>query len=104
MVLELSLSPELEDRLRQEAQRRGVSLDTVTIELLDKHLPHDDEGRRSAAITMLHDWAREDQSLSDEGAAENASVLRALDEHRPSYRKLFGNILSEESNGSARSS
>lgn len=104
MVLKLSLSPELEDRLRQEAERRGISLDTVTIELLDKHLPHDDEGRRSAAITMLHDWAHEDQALSDEDAAENAAVLRALDEHRPSYRKLFGNMLWEESGGSAHSS
>jgi len=100
MVLNLSLSAELEDRLRQEAKRRGVSLDTVTIELLDKHLPHDDEERRAAAVAMLCQWVDEDQTLSDEAAAENAALLRALDEHRASYRKLFANILGNKHGGS----
>jgi hypothetical protein len=45
-------------------------LDTVTIELLDKHLPHDADQQRAAAIAMLRDWANEDQNLSDEAAAE----------------------------------
>ncbi|HQU45233.1 MAG TPA: hypothetical protein PK867_20630 [Pirellulales bacterium] len=103
MVLNVSLSPELADRLRQEAERRGVSLDAVTIELLDKHLPHDDEERRAAAVAMLCQWADEDQTLSDEAAAENAALLRALDEHRASYRKLFENILRDKNGGSANS-
>jgi hypothetical protein len=75
----------------------------VTTELLDEHLPHDDEGRRTAAVSMLRQWADEDQALSDEAAAENAAVLRALDEHRASYRKLFENVLREENGGPADS-
>lgn len=101
MTLNLSLSPELEDRLRQEAVRRGVSLDVATIELLDEHLPREADARRTAAVAMLRDWADEDQSLSDDDAADNAAVLRALDEHRASYRKLFKNLLGDGVGGSA---
>ncbi|HQU45581.1 MAG TPA: hypothetical protein PK867_22400 [Pirellulales bacterium] len=101
MVLNLSLSRELEDRLRQEAERRGASLDAVTIELLDRHLPYDADQRCATAVAMLNDWAHEDQTLSGETAAENAAVLRALDEHRASYRKLFENVLGDTSRGPA---
>jgi hypothetical protein len=101
MVLKLSLSPELEDRLRQEAQRRGVAVDAVTVELLDKHLPHDKDQRRAQAIAMLNNWAVEDAALSDEDAASNAEVLRAFDEHRDSDRKLFQGLLGDVGRGSA---
>lgn len=96
MVLKLLLSPEIEDRLRQESDRRGVSLDAVTIELLDKHLPLDVDERRAAAVAMLRDWADEDQALSKEALAENAEILRALDQNRCSYRKLFDTIRADE--------
>ncbi|MGH7138179.1 MAG: hypothetical protein ACREHD_20705 [Pirellulales bacterium] len=97
----MSLPSELEARLRQEAERRGVPLDMVTLELLDRHLPHDADRRRAAAVAMLHDWADEDAALSEESAADNAALLRALDEHRSSYRKLFDNTLGDDSGGSA---
>ena len=101
MVLNLSISPGLEDRLCQEAERRGLSVDAVTLELLDRHLPHGGEDRRAAAVAMLSQWADEDQTLSDETAAENALLLAELDEHRASYRKLFENILQDKNGGSA---
>ena len=101
MTLHLPLSRELEERLRQEAERRGVSFDAVTVELLEKHLPAGTEQRRAAAVAMLRDWSDEDQALSDEAAAENTAVLRSLDEHRASYRKLFDNILGDATGGSA---
>jgi hypothetical protein len=100
-VAKVSISPELEKRLRHEAERRGVSLDTMTLDLLYQHLPHDGDGRRAAAIAMLKDWADEDSELSDETAAENATLLRALDEHRASYRKLFENVVKDVGSGSA---
>ena len=74
-------------------------MDAVTIELLEKHLPVDAQQRRAAAVAMLRDWVDEDQSLSDEAAAENAAVLRTLDEHRASYRKLFENLSGEATGG-----
>lgn len=73
----------------------------MTVELLDMHLPHDGEARRAEAIAMLNEWAEEDSKLSDEAAAENAALLRALDEHRASYRKLFENLVKDPESGSA---
>ena len=69
MVLKLLLSPELENRLRQEAERRGVSLDAVTIELLDVHLPSSSpvgagEIRRHGAF--LNGYAPQDEGLYDD--------------------------------------
>lgn len=69
-----------------------MSLDAVTVELLDKHLPCDADQRRAAAVAMLLDWAKEDDVLSEEAVAENAALLRAFDEQRPSYRRLFENF------------
>lgn len=69
MTLNLTLSPDLEDRLRQAAGRRGVSLDEATIELLDKHLPHDNTVmpngvRRHEAF--LNGYAVEDEGIYDD--------------------------------------
>jgi hypothetical protein len=45
---------------------------------------------------MLHRWMEENAALSDEEFAENEKVLRMIDEDRPSYRKLFTDILKEK--------
>ena len=69
MTLNLTLSPELEERLQQEAKRRGVSLDAVTIELLDKHLPHDELARVQSVRrhdAFLSGYAPEDEGLYDD--------------------------------------
>jgi hypothetical protein len=60
MVLSLPLSPELETRLRREAERQGISMDTLMLDLLDKYLPQEAESRRAAAVAMLQNWAEED--------------------------------------------
>jgi plasmid stability protein len=39
MSIPLQLPPELADRLRAEAARRGVSVDALAAEVLDRHLP-----------------------------------------------------------------
>jgi len=101
MVLQLNVPPEIEDRLRQEAERQGVSPDMVTIALLNQHLPPVDRERRDAAVAMLQQWAAEDAEMSDEAVAENAAVLRSLDEHRASYRKLFENVLKDPTSDSS---
>jgi hypothetical protein len=61
--------------------------------LLDEHLPPDN--RRAAALATLEQWMEEDAALSEEETAANAEVLIALDEHRPSFRKLFSNLLKD---------
>jgi hypothetical protein len=94
MTLQLALPPEVEERLRREAERCGQPAESVALRLLEQHLPPPDD-RRAAAVAMLHRWADEDATLPPEEAAANAEVLRALDEDRPSYRKLFADILKD---------
>jgi hypothetical protein len=89
------LPRELEDRLRHEADRLGEPTESVALRLLSQHLPPVLDEKRAAAISMLERWAEEDGRLSAEEAAANAEVLRALDRDRPSYRKLFTDILQD---------
>jgi len=95
MTLQLTLPPELDARLRQEAERQGRSTETVAMGLLEHHLPPPLDERQAAAIAMLQRWREEDAVLTPEEEAANANLLRALDEDRPSYRKLFTDILKD---------
>lgn len=95
MTLQLTLSGELEERLRQEAERRGQPTEAVALRLLEEHLPPPLDARRAAAIALLGRWQDEDAALSPEETIANAEVLRALDEDRPSYRKLFTAVLKD---------
>ena len=45
------------------------------------------------AVAMLMRWTTEDEQLTDAEATENAQVLRAIYAARPSYRKLFADVL-----------
>lgn len=100
MMLQFTLPPELEDRLRREADRQGLPPHAVVLKLLESHLPPADPAtalsaadRRAATIAMLQQWAAEDEAMTEEEAASNAAVLRAIDEDRLSDRKLFEAIL-----------
>jgi hypothetical protein len=97
MTLNLALPPDLEDRLRREAERCGQPNESVALTILDKHLPARLDEKRAAAIAMLTSWMKEDETLQPDEEAANADVLRKLDEDRPSYRKLFANIAKDGS-------
>ena len=56
MTLTLHLSPELEQRLTQEAKRHGLALDAYTLQLLDKSLPPKDH--RTELVTLLQSSMR----------------------------------------------
>lgn len=85
MTLTLHLPPELEQRLTQEAQRQGRSLDDYTLELLNKSLPPQDH--RTELITLLQTWIEEEDAEEQRETGEY--LLRALDEDRLSDRPLF---------------
>ncbi len=76
MTLQLVLPPDLEERLRQEAQRRGQPRESVAMQLLAEHLPPPLDERRAAAVAMLNRWIDEDAKLPPEEAAANTAVLR----------------------------
>ncbi len=87
MTLELTLPPDLEERLRQEAERRGQPTESVALRLLDEHLPPPLDERRAAALAMLHEWMAEDDQAGDPKEAEE--FFRNLDAARTSNRPLF---------------
>jgi hypothetical protein len=85
MTLQVTLPVELEDRLREEAERQGLSPDAVTMKLLDEHLPR--LAQVGALQAMLEQWQEEDESSPEE--LPNDDFFEALDADRPSQRKLY---------------
>jgi hypothetical protein len=85
MTLTLHLPPELEQRLIQEAKRQGLSLDTYTLQLLDKSLSPKD--RRTELVTLLQSWI--DEGDREEQRETGEYLIRALDEDRLADRQLF---------------
>jgi hypothetical protein len=85
MALTLNLSAELEQRLLQEADRRGIAPETFTLLLLEKSLPP--ENRRQEIVRLLDEW------MTDEDAQEQQEtgdyLIRSLDEDRLGDRPLF---------------
>jgi hypothetical protein len=85
MTLTLNLAPDLEQRLAQAAQRRGMAADAYTLDLLRQHLPAADRG--AEAVDLLQTWI--DHGDAAEQAHTGNYLVRALDEDRPLERKLF---------------
>lgn len=85
MTVTLNLPPELEQRLRQEADRRGLTADEFTLQLLDRHFPSRE--RRLKAVAILQSWLDEDDAEEQKNTGEY--LVRQLDEDRWSERKLF---------------
>jgi hypothetical protein len=85
VTLNLILPPDLAERLRQEAARHGLPAEAYTLQLLEERLrPRD---RRAAAVALLQSWI--DAGDADEQKETGEFLIRALDEDRPSDRKLF---------------
>ena len=85
MTLTLHLSPELEQRLKQEAKHQGLSLDAYALQLLTQSLPPKD--RQTELVTLLQSWM--DEGDPEEQRDTGEYLIRALDEDRLSDRQLF---------------
>ncbi len=85
MTLTRHLPPDMEQRLIQEAKRQGLPVDAYTLELLDTHLPLNDQ--RLELVTLLDAWIDEDDSEEQRETGEY--LVRVLDEDRLADRKLF---------------
>ncbi|MFO1433933.1 MAG: hypothetical protein U1F76_28195 [Candidatus Competibacteraceae bacterium] len=91
MTLTLNLPPELEQRLRQAATGRGLSLDAYTVQLLDQSLPPTD--RPTAIVTLLQSWL--DEKNTEEQQETGEYLIHALDKDRLSDRPLFPEALKD---------
>lgn len=85
MTLTLKLPPDLEERLQHEAERQGLPADSLTLRLLDQHLPTKDH--RGALCELLQSWIEEGDAQEQKETGEY--LIRALDEDRLSDRSLF---------------
>jgi len=85
MTLRLDLPPDLAERLRQAAEKQGLSADGYTLHLLKEPLPPTDH--RAELVALLQSWI--DSSEGEEQADTDNDLLQALDEDRLSDRKLY---------------
>lgn len=85
MTLNLNLPPELEQYLVQEANKQGLSVEAVTLQVLTDSILL--KQKRAESVQLLQSW------LDDEDVEEQQEtgqyLINALDEDRLSERKLF---------------
>ena len=85
MTLTLSLPPELEQYLIQEAQQQGLSVETYTLDLIQKSILQKEKQLRR--VNVLQSWI--DESDEQEQQETGEYLINALDENRLSNRQLF---------------
>ncbi|MCF4968937.1 hypothetical protein [Nostoc sp. CMAA1605] len=85
MTLTLNLSPELEQYLVQEANRHGLSVEAVVLQLLTNSALL--KQKQVEAVNLLQSWIDDEDGLEQQETGEY--LIHALDENRLSDRKLF---------------
>ena len=85
MTLVLNIPPELEERLAEAARCLGISAADYALQTLQRQVPAND--RRAKLTALLQSWI--DGPNGDEQKETGDFLVRALDEDRPSERKLF---------------
>ncbi len=87
MTLNLSLTPELEQYLTQEARQQGLSLEAYALLLLTEYA----SSKQTRLVNLLQSWL--DEGDTEEQQETGKYLIHALDGDRLSERKLFPNQL-----------
>ncbi|MFM9963388.1 MAG: hypothetical protein ACKV2Q_19435 [Planctomycetaceae bacterium] len=85
MTLTLSLPEGIEHRLTEAARGQQLGTGELTLRLLDAHLPP--VSRRQKLAALIRSWIEDDDETEQKETGE--WLIQALDEDRPSERKLF---------------
>jgi plasmid stability protein len=85
MTLTLTLPPELEQYLYQQAKQHGLSVEAVTLQLLTESILS--RQKESEAVDILQTWI-DDKDVAEQKETGNY-LIQALDEDRLSERQLF---------------
>ena len=85
MTLTLDLPSEVEQYLLQEANQKGLSIESVTLQLLTSFMVS--RQKQIKAVNLLQSWM-DDEDI-EEQKETGQYLIRALDEDRLSDRKLF---------------
>lgn len=74
----LTLPPDLERRVAEEAERQGLKADEYALQLLEKHFPPED--RRKALVALLQSWI--DEGDEEEQRETFEALKQGLNETR----------------------
>jgi hypothetical protein len=85
MTLTLNLPSEIEQYLLQEANQQGLSIESVTLQLLKNFILL--RQKQTKAVNLLQSWI-DDEDI-EEQQETGQYLIQALDEDRLSERKLF---------------
>ncbi len=85
MTLTLTLSPDLEQYLLQEADQQGLSVEAFASQLLENSILL--KQKQVAAVNLLQSWI--DAEDAEEQIETGQYLIHALDDDRLSDRKLF---------------
>ncbi|PZV16865.1 MAG: hypothetical protein DCF20_06860 [Pseudanabaena sp.] len=85
MTLTLNLPSEVEQYLLQEANQKGISIESVTLDLLTNFILL--RQQQAKAVNLIQSWI-DDEDI-EEQQETGAYLIHALDEDRVSERKLF---------------
>ena len=85
MTLTLNLPSEVEQYLLQEAHQKGLSIESVTLQLLTSFIVL--RQKQTKAVNLLQSWI-DDEDI-EEQQETGQYLIRSLDEDRLSERKLF---------------
>lgn len=85
MTLTLDLPLELEQYLLQEAKQKGLSVESVILQLLTSSILL--KLKQTEAVNLLQSWI-DDEDI-EEQQETGQYLIRTLDEDRLSERKLF---------------
>lgn len=85
MTLTLNLPSEVEEYLLQEANQKGLSIESVTLDLLTSFILL--KQKQTKAVNLIQSWI-DDEDI-EEKQETGQYLINALDEDRLSDRKLF---------------
>ncbi|MEG3878436.1 hypothetical protein QT972_13730 [Microcoleus sp. herbarium7] len=85
MTLTLDLPSEVEQYLLQEANEQGISIESVTLQLLKKFIIL--RQKQAKAVNLIQSWMDDEDIEEQQETGEY--LIGALDEDRLSERKLF---------------
>jgi len=86
MTLTLNLPSEVENYLLQEANQKGLSIESVTLDLLKSFILL--RQKQTKAVNLIQSWI-DDEDIEEEQQETGQYLIHALDEDRLSERKLF---------------
>ncbi len=85
MTLTLNLPSEVEQYLLQEANQKGISIESVTLQLLTSFILL--KQKQTKAVNLIQSWI--DDEDNNEQQETGQYLVHALDEDRFFERKLF---------------